>query len=133
VHVRLAALWNYESPTGIDLHHALYRGSKARVEVRQGEKEKWVPEIFVAPDSPSVRQAVEAHVRGLQSQYPGVGYESAGGELHITIPDKYRVGHEAHFAQVLGEFLGYLRAPKSMPAWERPNMIAKYTASTAGV
>jgi hypothetical protein len=42
------------------------------------------------------------------------------------------VGHEAHFAQVLGQFLGYLGSPQSMPAWERANMIAKYTVGTTG-
>jgi hypothetical protein len=72
-------------------------------------------------------------LRGLQTQYAGVAYETVGGELHITIPDRFRVGHEAHFAQVLGQFLSYLGTPKSMPAWERANMIAKYTVGTAGV
>jgi predicted dehydrogenase len=136
IHVRLAALWNYESPTGVDLHHAVYRGTNARVEVRQGEKEKYVPEVYVVPNPQTraaVTQAVEAHLRGLQTQFAGVAYETVGEELHITIPDRYRVGHEAHFAQVLGQFLTYLGSPKSMPTWERANMIAKYTVGTTGV
>lgn len=136
IHVRLAALWHYESPTGIDLHHAVYRGANARIDVRQGEKEKYVPEVYVVPNGSQARaavvRAVEAHLRGLQTQYAGVAYETVDGELHITIPDRYRVGHEAHFAQVLGQFLSYLGSPQSMPAWERANMIAKYTVSTAG-
>jgi predicted dehydrogenase len=136
IHVRLAALWNYESPTGVDLHHALYRGSMAAVEIRQGEKEKYVPEVYVIPNGSQNRAAVirgvEAHLRGLQKQYPGVAYQAVGDELHVTIPDRHRIGHEAHFAQVLGQFLGYLGSPKSLPAWERTNMIAKYTVSTAG-
>ena len=53
--------------------------------------------------------------------------------MHITIPDRYRVGHEAHFGQVVAEFLKYLKSPKSMPAWERPNMLAKYFVTTTGV
>ena len=53
--------------------------------------------------------------------------------LHITIPDRYRVGHEAHFAQVVAEFLKYLQSPQSMPAWEMPNMLAKYFVTTEGV
>jgi predicted dehydrogenase len=137
IHVRLAALWNYESPTGVDLHHAVYRGANARVEVRQGEKEKYVPEVYVVPNGPrnraAVTQAVDAHLRRSQAQFAGVAYESVGDELHVTIPDRYRVGHEAHFAQVLGQFLTYLGSPKSMPAWERANMIAKYTVGTTGV
>jgi len=40
---------------------------------------------------------------------------------------------EQHFAQVAGRFLEYMRSPKSMPAWERPNMLAKYYVSTKGV
>ena len=137
IHVRLAALWRYESPTGIDLHHAVYRGTNARIEVRQGEKEKYVPEVYVVPNSPQTRsavtRAVEAHLRKAQAQYAGVAYETVGDELHITIPDRYRVGHEAHFAQVLGQFLTYLGSPKSMPAWERAGMISKYTVSSTGV
>jgi len=136
IHVRLAAIWNYESPTGVDLHHAVYRGSNARVEVRQGEAEKYVPEVYVIPSGPQTRAAVvrglDAHMRGLQSEFAGVAYVPTGDEFHITIPDRYRVGHEAHFAQVLGQFLGYLGAPQSMPSWERPNMISKYTVSTVG-
>jgi hypothetical protein len=62
-----------------------------------------------------------------------VACETAGDELHVTIPDRYRVGHEAHFAQVLERFLSYLGSPQSMPAWEHANMIAKYTVSTTGV
>jgi predicted dehydrogenase len=134
IHVRLAALWNYESPAGVDLHHAVYRGTNSRVEVRQGEKEKYVPEVYVIPNGPqnraAVLQALNARLPSLQADYAGVASESSGDEYHVTIPDRYRVGHEAHFAQVLAQFLGYLASPQTMPAWERANMIAKYTVST---
>ena len=59
--------------------------------------------------------------------------ETKGADLRIVIPDKYRVGHEAHFAQVTGLFLGYLKDPKSVPAWEKANMRAKYEVTTRGV
>jgi hypothetical protein len=49
-----------------------------------------------------------------------------------VIPDALRVGHEAHFAQVTSKFLAYLRDRSTLPAWERPNMIAKYTVTTQG-
>lgn len=56
-----------------------------------------------------------------------------GEEAHIVIPEKYRVGHEAHFAEVTRAFLGYLQAPQSLPAWEKSNMLVKYYISTKGV
>ena len=59
--------------------------------------------------------------------------EMQGTDIHIVIPEKYRVGHEAHFAQVANKFFAYMASPKSMPAWERPNMLAKYFISTKGV
>jgi hypothetical protein len=76
---------------------------------------------------------VRSRIERLQAAYPGVGVEAAGDELHIAVPDRYRVGHEAHFAQVVQEFLAYLRTPKSLPGWERPNLLAKYYVTTVGL
>jgi predicted dehydrogenase len=133
VHVKLDILWSWEVAGGTDLHQAVFRGSNARIEVRQGEKEKYRPELYVVPSAPAVAKALEASIQRLQSAWPGVGVEPAGAELRVTIPERFRVGHEAHFAQVLGQFLDYLKAPKSLPAWERPNMLAKYYVSTAAL
>jgi hypothetical protein len=58
---------------------------------------------------------------------------AAGGELKLDIPEKFRVGHEEHFAQVANQFSRYVAAPESMPAWETPCMLAKYYVSTKGV
>ena len=44
----------------------------------------------------------------------------------MVIPEKFRVGHEAHFGQVTNRFFEYVTSPKSMPAWETPYMLAKY-------
>ena len=56
-----------------------------------------------------------------------------GEELRVVIPDKLRVSHEEHFAQVTRQFFEYLKDPKALPAWEKPNMLAKYYVSTKGV
>lgn len=45
------------------------------------------------------------------------------------IPEKYRVGHEAHFAQVTEKYLQYLIDGK-LPDWERQNMLTKYYLAT---
>ena len=56
--VRLKVLWNWESPAGVDFHHAIYRGTNASVEIRQTAKEKYQPELFVAPNETERRAAV---------------------------------------------------------------------------
>ena len=134
--VQLNVMWKWESAAGVDYHHAVYRGTKSSVEIRQSEKENYRPELFVsaaAGQSSTVADAVRSRIDRLQGSYPGVAVQSAGEELHIIIPDRYRVGHEAHFAQVVAEFMKYFNSPKSLPAWERPNMMAKYYVTTTGV
>jgi len=66
------------------------------------------------------------------AEWPGVGAEMKRAEIKLVIPDALRVGHEAHFAQVTTRFLTYLRDRTRLPAWERPNMLAKYTVTTVG-
>jgi predicted dehydrogenase len=128
VHVKLDVLWNWESPTG-DTHLAIYRGTKSQVEVRQGAAERFRPELYVVGD---VGAALTSTVAALVQQYPGIAVEDHGGEFRITMPDSYRVGHEAHFAQVANQFFEYLRHPDRFPAWENPGMLAKYAVSTRG-
>jgi hypothetical protein len=79
--------------------------------------------------APQFEQNLRAAVAKLQATWPGLDVKPAGTAWEIIIPDKYRVGHEQHFAQVTEKFLRFL-ADKSMPGWEVPNMIAKYYTST---
>ena len=58
--------------------------------------------------------------------------EERGSEIHVTVPPALRDGHEAHFAQVAANFLRYVRDRRALPAWERPNMLAKYYVTTTG-
>ena len=68
---------------------------------------------------------MRAAMASLQADYPGVGVERDGDAWRVTVPAKYDVGHEAHFAQVMENFLRYLRAGR-LPDWEVPNMLTKY-------
>ncbi len=136
--VRLDVLWNYETLSGSgDTHLAVFKGSRARVEVRQGKEEKYRPEVYVVPNDPAAKDtvltALKKKVTDLQAAYPGVGVTDLGKELRVDAPDKYRVGHEAHFAQVTNRFLTYLKDPKAIPSWEKPNMLAKYFTTTRGL
>jgi len=138
IHAKLDVIWRYEAPAGTgDTYVAVFRGTKARAEIRQGKAENYKPELYVRPNTAGgkaeVLAALKKRVEALQKDYPGLGLVDQGKELRLTIPDKYRVGHEAHFAQVTNLFFKYLKNPKLLPAWEKPNMLAKYYVSTKGV
>jgi predicted dehydrogenase len=136
-HVTLNAIWDWEPAPGAgDSLFAYYRGSRAKVEVRQGTADRHRPELYVVPndaaDRAALLAAVQKRVASLQSGYPGTGVVEQGNELRLTIPDRLRVGHEEHFAQVTQRFLRYVRDRRALPAWERPNMLAKYYVTTQG-
>jgi predicted dehydrogenase len=138
VHTALNVPWDWEAPAGAgDTHYAVYKGSRAKVEVRQSKADSYRTEVYVVPnagaDRAQVRAAVQARVAALQGQWPGVAVDERHGDIHLSIPDGFRVGHEAHFAQVTRNFLGYLRDRSTLPAWERPNMLAKYFVTTTGM
>jgi hypothetical protein len=48
------------------------------------------------------------------------------------VPDAFRTGHEAHFAEVTRRFLEYLKEPAAMPRSLKANMLAKYFVTTSG-
>ena len=104
--------------------------------MRQTRADGFRPELYVLPadaaEAPQVRAALERKVAALQRTYPGIGVDERGGLLHVAIPDTYRLGHEAHFAEVMSRYLDYLSGRARMPAWERPNMLAKYYVTTTG-
>ncbi|MBI4622385.1 MAG: hypothetical protein HY736_04070 [Verrucomicrobia bacterium] len=138
IHVKLDVQWAFEAPAGgKDTYSAVFRGSKSRVEVRQDKERNFQPEVFVVPadarNLAAVRAALERGIAALQSSYPGLAVEEQRGGLHVAIPAALRTGHETHFSLVGRRFLEYLRDPQSLPAWEKPNMLAKYHVTTRGV
>lgn len=72
---------------------------------------------------------LQANIRSLQKKYPGIDLKKIPKGWELIIPEKYKEGHEAHFARVTEKFLQYLKEGK-LPAWEVPNMIAKYYTTT---
>jgi hypothetical protein len=138
VRVTIDIRWNWEAPPGTgDIYEAAFRGSKASVEIRQGQAEKSIPELYIVPANasrrPEIFPAVRVKVAALQSDWPGLRVEETPHEARLAIPERFRVGHEAHFAQVARRFFQYLQAPTSLPSWERSYMLAKYYVSTKGV
>jgi len=72
---------------------------------------------------------LKAVLPAIQREFPGIDVQQNGAGWVITVPDRYNEGHEAHFGRVMQNYLNYLKAGK-MPAWEVPNMIAKYFITT---
>jgi predicted dehydrogenase len=137
VHTKLNVIWDWEAPPGGgDTHFAFYRGTRARIEVRQTAADRYLPELYVIPASSASHAAVlaatHAAMATLTRTYPGIGVEERGAEIHVTVPASLRDGHEAHFAHVATNFLGYVRDRHTLPVWERPNMLAKYFVTTTG-
>ena len=137
IHTRLSAIWDWEPAAGSgDIHYAFYKGARAKIEVRQTQADKYRPELYVVPTNPAERadvlNAVRARITAAQKEFPGVTVEERGAEIHVAIPDALRVGHEAHFGQVMNQFLRFVRDRRALPAWERPNMLSKYFVTTTG-
>lgn len=138
LHVRLEATWDFVAPAGKkDTEVAIFRGSRARVEVRQGAEEQYRPEVYIVPnrteDRAALLAAVQQRVVALQKEWPGVAIEEQAGRFRLLIPDHFRVSHEEHFALVAQRFLSFVKNPQALPAWEKPNLLAKYYVTTKGV
>jgi len=134
VHTKVRVLWHFEAPEGAgDTHYSVMRGSKANLVIRQGAAEGYRPVLYVEPianaDVAQFAAAMEGALRTLRDTFPGVEAQRSGGAWRVLVPDAYHVGHEAHFAQVAEQFLGYVERG-ALPDWEVPNMIAKYATTT---
>lgn len=128
--VRWTVRWEVgPDPVG-DTHFAVARGSRADVIVRHDRAFGPGPQVFVKPKSPADAGAFSA-VGRIVGGWGGT-VTRIGDELYVGIPTASRTGHEAHFAEVLKEFVGYLANLDSVPAWERPNLLAKYAVTTGG-
>ena len=130
VHAKVSVLWNFEAPAGGgDTHYSVMRGTKADLVIRQGAEQKFKPVLYVRNASKAGDANFEATLKvaieGLQAKHPGVGFQRDGDFWRVTVPERYDVGHEAHFAQVTENYLRYLRAGR-LPDWEVPNMITRY-------
>src|SRR6185369_4972974 len=107
------------------------RGTKANLIVRQGTEENFQPTLYIEPTyaDPSYESTLQEQLKKIQDKYPGVELKKKNKSWIVIIPDKYKEGHEAHFARVTENFLEYLQKG-NMPAWEVPNMLAKYYTTT---
>ncbi len=122
ISIELEIRWDWQTVGGSgDLYEASFQGSKARVEIRQGDEEHNRPEVYVVPETremrPEMLTALDGWVGNVQARWPGVAVERRGADARVVIPEQYRVGHEAHFAQVTNRFAYYCADPNMRRGW----------------
>jgi predicted dehydrogenase len=132
---KVSVTWNYSYPEGGgDTHYSVMKGSKSHLIIRQGADQNYKPVLYIKPvegvDESSFEKDLQASLPLVTKKYPGINFrKTEQGEWEITVPEKYRNGHEAHFGQVTENFLKYL-TDADLPEWETPCMIAKYFVTT---
>ena len=132
VHAKVSVTWAYKAPEGAgDTHYSIMRGTKASLIIRQGAEQEYKPALYIEPvtDDVSYEKSLSEQIKKIQKKYQGVELKKLNTSWEVIIPEKYREGHEAHFARVTENFLEYLNS-RNMPVWEVPNMIAKYYTTT---
>lgn len=135
VTAKVSVIWNYTFPEGGgDTHFSVMKGSKADLVIRQGKEQGYKPELYVEVlpdiDLATYEKELADAMSVVTDKYPGVTLNKISDNVwQVHIPAKYRVGHEAHFGQVMENYLQYLQDGK-LPDWEVPNMIAKYYVTT---
>jgi predicted dehydrogenase len=131
--IKLIAKWDYIAHEGSgDTHNATVRGTKANLVIRQGPEQAYKPTLYIEPvaiNDAAYENALTQNLKALQAAFPGVELKKTGKGWEVVIPEKYKEGHEAHFAMVTQKFLTYLKEG-NMPSWEVPNMLAKYYTTT---
>jgi predicted dehydrogenase len=134
VNVKLTARWDYKAIAGGDSQYSVLHGTKADLVVRQGAAEKYTPVLYIEPagNDAGYEKLLQEKLKLIQAKYPGVELKKENKIWEVIIPEKYKDGHEAHFARVTEKYLNYLRNG-DMPKWEVPNMIAKYYTTTSAL
>ncbi len=139
VHAKVSVIWNFQAPEGKgDTHYSIMRGTKCNLTIKQGAEENYKPTLYVEAITDKGHVAFKENLettiyKVLADKYPGLELNKLDRKnWKIEIPDKYKIGHEAHFAQVTKKYLQYLIDGK-LPEWEVPNMIVKYYTTTEGL
>ncbi|MEL6717976.1 MAG: putative oxidoreductase C-terminal domain-containing protein, partial [Bacteroidota bacterium] len=96
-------------------------------------EQNYKPVLYVEPVNAEDETVLEASlskaIEKIGMKFSGLSFKKADKGWEIIIPDEFKVGHEAHFAQVTEKYLQYLIDGK-LPEWEVPNMLAKYYVTT---
>ena len=124
VNAKVSVEWHFMPPQGTgDTHYSLMRGTKSEIVIRQGPAEGYKPRA--GQDKAALEKALAAAVAEFNKTYPGVAFKAEGDGWTMVVPQKYEIGHEAHFSQVMNMYLGWMKEGKQ-PSDYLPNMLVKY-------
>ncbi len=133
--VRVGTLWEAEPPTGTpggDAYECVARGGLAKVAVRHWGDGR--VELAVTANGPAgngaLKGALARRAADWQSRHPGLHFEERGGAFRLTAPHGLGERPGEAFGRVLAEYVDQFRNPRSVPAWEHFNALAKYALTT---
>jgi predicted dehydrogenase len=135
VYAKVSVTWAYKAPEGGgDTHYSIMRGTKANLIIRQGAEQGYKPTLYIEPlgKNANFEKILRGALPQIQKEFPGIDIEKTDKGWKVIVPKKYDEGHEAHFGRVAEKYFSFLKAGK-MPAWEVPNMIAKYYTTTTAL
>ena len=134
VHAKVSVEWHFMPPEGGgDTHYSLMRGSNAELIIKQGAEQGYRPVLYVklreGADEAKTGKALDAALADIGMKYPGIKAVPAegveGATWKIDVPKEFDIGHEAHFSQVMRQFLEWMKSGQ-MPEQERRNLLVKY-------
>lgn len=129
-HVRVGTLWE-PGPVGV-VSEGVARGGLACVGVRHWADGK--AEMTVAANEPGLKPALKIalarRAAEWQARHPGLRFEDRDGAFQLAGPHGLGENPGEPFARVLTEYVEQFRNPRSVPAWEHFNVLAKYRLTT---
>jgi predicted dehydrogenase len=130
VTARAATRWEVSSPPGGgDTARMVLRGRAAEIRVEQSVDTGFRRRVRVEArgDVARTARALAEALAAAGAELPGVQARSVGPALHeVEFPPGLDAGHEAHFAQLLDELLGWIDT-RHWPAALATLTLAKYT------
>jgi predicted dehydrogenase len=136
-YAKVSVEWHYKAPEGGgDTHYSIMRGSNCDLLIKQGKEEKYDPTLYVIVKEGTDLGLFAGNLeKAVVQDLPQTGLKLEKFNQNtwkVIVPASYKVGHEAHFAQVTNKYLEYLKQGK-VPDVEVQNMITKYYTTTSAL
>ena len=128
VTARAATRWEASSPSGGgDTSRLVLRGRAAMIQVEVNEETGFRRRVVVESRGDATETARHLARVLASGEWPGAQARAVGPASHeIDVPPSLDIGHEAHFAELLDELLGWIDTGHR-PAALATRTLAKYT------